>query len=305
DPIAAEIGGVETVLLVPEASLHQVVFAALPVQEEGRFLVERGPRIHLLGGARDVVRFVREGAKESGSGLLAVADPAFASPRAGAAHRSTDLCSAVFAGPWEPLPASAVEVRRIRELFSETESVDLLLGEEATERALQDKAAGRRVLHIATHGYFVAPDCEAEEGRAPVPPLLRSGLVLARAGDDDGILTAEELTALDLDGAEIVVLSGCDTGLGEIDVGEGVYGLRRAFELAGARTVVMTLWSVPDRQALAWMTSFYERLLDGARAGDAAHDASLSLLERLRAQRRPPHPWLWTGFVTAGDWRVP
>src|SRR6185295_18826281 len=96
-------------------------------------------------------------------------------------------------------------------------------------------------------------------------PLMLSGLALAGANrraaagpdDDDGILTAEEVTGLNLDGVEWAVRSACDTGLGEVKVGEGVLGLRRAFQVAGVRTVIMSLWSVEDQAALDWMRALY------------------------------------------------
>ena len=142
-------------------------------------------------------------------------------------------------------------------------------------------------------------------------PLLLSGLVLAganRAGEahpdqDDGILTAEELAALDLRGVEIVALSACDTGLGEVEAGEGVFGLRRALEIAGARTVLMSLWPVPDREARLWMGGFYTARLAGESILDASRHASLEALASARKQGSFAHPYLWAGFVAAGDWR--
>ena len=140
--------------------------------------------------------------------------------------------------------------------------------------------------------------------------ILLVGLVLAGAnratevGDDaeDGILTAEEITALDLRGLEVAALSACDTGLGTVAAGEGVFGLRRALEIAGARTVLMSLWSVPDESGREWMTRFYEFNLAGDSVQQASHKASLELLELLRQEDGSTHPYLWAGFVTAGDW---
>ena len=91
--------------------------------------------------------------------------------------------------------------------------------------------------------------------------------------------------------------------LGEVTSGQGVLGLRRAAEIAGARSVVMSLWTVPDRWARRWMTAMYTEWLDGTSVVEAAQAASLAALNRLREQGREPHPYLWAGFVTAGDWR--
>lgn len=145
----------------------------------------------------------------------------------------------------------------------------------------------------------------------PENPLLWSGLALAGANRrsssraaEDGILTADEVSALDLDGVEWAVLSACDTGIGEVTVGEGVFGLRRAFRVAGARTIVMTLWEVEDRAARAWMRPLYEgRLEDKLSTAEAVRHASLIVLRERRARRLSTHPFYWAAFVAAGDWR--
>jgi CHAT domain-containing protein len=100
------------------------------------------------------------------------------------------------------------------------------------------------------------------------------------------------------------VLSACDTGLGQLRAGEGVFGLRRAFQVAGARTVVMSLWQVEDRSARVWMRALYEgRLVQGLDTADAVREASLSVLRDRRARQQSTHPFYWAGFVAAGDWR--
>ncbi|RKZ12430.1 hypothetical protein DRQ32_03730, partial [bacterium] len=118
----------------------------------------------------------------------------------------------------------------------------------------------------------------------------------------DGILTAEELTALDLRSVELAVLSACDTGRGTVVTGEGVLGLRRAFRIAGTSTVVMSLWPVPDATARAWMAHFYAELAAGVPLGDAVRNAGLNRLAGLREEGRPLHPHQWAGFVAVGDW---
>ena len=101
----------------------------------------------------------------------------------------------------------------------------------------------------------------------------------------------------------MVTLSACETARGKEATGEGVFGLRRALEIAGARTVLMSLWSVPDREARDWMMVFYKEKLAGASVLDATRKASLTMIEKLRAEGKPPHPYLWAAFQTAGDWR--
>jgi len=143
-------------------------------------------------------------------------------------------------------------------------------------------------------------------------PLLLAGLALAGANrrgpaaldQDEGILTAEEIAGLNLQGTEWAVLSACDTGLGEIRAGEGVFGLRRAFQIAGVRTVIMSLWSVEDRSAQIWMQALYEgRLQKNLNTADAVHGASIAVLRDRRAKGQSTHPFYWAAFVAAGDWR--
>jgi CHAT domain-containing protein len=112
------------------------------------------------------------------------------------------------------------------------------------------------------------------------------------------------VASLDLSGVEWAVLSACDTGVGEIRAGEGVFGLRRAFQVAGARTVVMSLWSVDDQATRAWMRALYEgRFQRKLSTADAVHEASLSMLRDRRAKGLSTHPFYWAAFVAAGDWR--
>jgi CHAT domain-containing protein len=125
-----------------------------------------------------------------------------------------------------------------------------------------------------------------------------------RSNQDDGILTGEEVAALNLQGTEWVVLSACDTGLGEVKAGEGVFGLRRAFQIAGARTVIMSLWSVDDQAARAWMHALYQgRLQKHLTTADAVHAASVAVLQDRRSKGQSTHPFYWAAFVAAGDWR--
>jgi CHAT domain-containing protein len=143
-------------------------------------------------------------------------------------------------------------------------------------------------------------------------PLRLSGLALAGANrrndagivEQDGILTADEISSMNLTGVEWVVLSGCETGLGEVQDGEGVLGLRRAFEVAGAGTLIMSLWPVEDASTRAWMNRLYEgRLKRRLGTAEAVREASVGVLEERRAQALSTHPFYWAAFVAAGDWR--
>ncbi|MEQ1746556.1 MAG: CHAT domain-containing tetratricopeptide repeat protein [Saprospiraceae bacterium] len=185
-------------------------------------------------------------------------------------------------------------------------------GEKATEEMLKKiGTAGRpapRVLHLATHGFFF-PDADTASApgfRSSDHPLIRSGLVLAGAnsvwkgefppaGREDGILTAYEIAQLDLSRTELVVLSACETGLGELRGNEGIYGLQRGFKIAGARYVLMSLWSVSDRHTYEFMNLFYREWLENKKTIPAAFQAAQNKMRELHNQ--PPNPALWAGFV--------
>lgn len=362
DPVGAKLQGVERVFVVPDGPLHLLNFAALPLHEDGRYLADSGPLFHYLSAERDLVRPVR--AREPGRGILVVGGPSFddgaafsarrderrqpevaeesalddegAALSKAATTRGPGACDPFSTLRFEPLPGAAREAAGIASLWAHvgeggearTGDVTLLVGPEARESAFKAAAPSRKVLHLATHGFFVPGPCSAPVARmrglgglvieapAPTPervdrPLL-SGLAMAGANhrrdasgsEEDGILTAEEIAALDLSGVEWTVLSACDTGVGEVRAGEGVFGLRRAFELAGTGSLIMSLWSVGDKLAEQWMLALYEgRLRRGMGTGEAVRSATLQLLDARRKAGQPTHPYYWAAFVATGDWR--
>ena len=245
---------------------------------------------------------------------------------------------------WGPLAGAAQEAALVQQALqgSGYGPVTKYAGPKALEEVLK-RLRGPRVLHVATHGFFL-PDQqrEPEDQRGPIAlggletgaarglarlhgtenPLLRSGLVLAganalgeRSGPanapgeqadakptvDDGWVTAEEIALMDLRGTELVVLSACETGLGRVKIGEGVYGLRRAFLYAGARTLVTSLFAVPDEQTRELMGRFYGALKAGRGKLEALHGAQLELLRQRRAAGGAAHPFFWASFVLVGD----
>lgn len=215
----------------------------------------------------------------------------------------------------------AAELQRILQLDEE----QLFLGRKATEKNLLSLVSPRR-LHVATHGFFLkdqediqalvwtAPSIDNSHLQRQVAqgfenPMLRSGLALARANlrmenrlndTNDGIVTALEISSMNLHGTDLVVLSACETGLGDVQIGEGVFGLRRAFQLAGAKTIVMSLWKVPDVETVLLMQTFYNKIREGESASKALREASLHLLTERRNQDGAAHPYYWAAFVCFG-----
>jgi CHAT domain-containing protein/tetratricopeptide (TPR) repeat protein len=350
DPLRDHLKGVSMVFVVPDGTLNLVTLAALPVGAT-TYLIDQGPVIHYLSAERDLV--ANASPFTPGRGLLAVGGAAFddpssftkpprrpasvtrrsSSPRAvAAALRGGGGCVTLQSMRFQPLTGTGREAHEVAGLWTGSPA-QILEGGGANERAFKRQAPGHRVLHLATHGFFLGGACPpsgtgtrsvgglstSQENRPNQSsmgmsdnPLLRSGLALAGANrraaagpdDEDGVLLAEEVTALNLEGVEWAVLSACDTGLGEVKAGEGVFGLRRAFQVAGVRTVIMSLWSVDDQAARLWMRTLYERRLQRhLSTADAMREASLSVLRDRRTRGQSTHPFYWAGFVAAGDWR--
>jgi CHAT domain-containing protein len=340
-PVRELLGDSTQLLVSPDGELNLIPFAAL-VDEDGRYLVQRFAFTYLTSG-RDLLRI--KVARESRSKPLIVANPLFGEPssqllakvntttkpytpsgRRRSITNAVDLSDVYFA----PLEGTATEARAIEKLFPEAQ---LLTGAQATKTALK-QAAAPRLLHIATHGFFLSAKSEpgADRGpqrgspagvvvatgpsansaqtttRRPNPPsqianpLLRSGLAFAganlRTAGDDGILTALEASGLNLWGTKLVVLSACDTGLGEVRNGDGVYGLRRAFVLAGAESLVMSLWPISDYTTRELMTGYYKNLKQGMGRGEALRQVQLDMLKH----NRKLHPFYWANFIQSGEW---
>lgn len=322
DPIAGHLAGIERVFVVPDGSLQLVNFSALP-DDRGGYIVEQEPLLHVLSTERDLVTDVTRAGQ--GNGLLALGGVDYDHAAAPGSAGTTGLESASWRGPrsgcavfadehFRALPSTHAEIRDISSLWDGPRSgVVQLVGSAATEAAFKRLAPGKLVLHLATHGFCLGADCDSSDSASErESPLLRSGLVLAGANRrdrgpadaDDGVLTAQEFGALDLEGMQWAVLSACETGVGALVAGEGVFGLRRAAQMAGAHTVIMSLWKVGDADTQRWMHALYgahfRQRLDTAAAVRAAE---LEILRKRRARGMNTHPGTWGAFVAVGDWR--
>jgi CHAT domain-containing protein len=297
-PLRALAGNARQLLVAPEGSLNLLPFQAL-MDENGHYLVERYA-ISYLSSGRDLLRI--EVARQHRGAPVIIADPDFGdrdtrlvAGTAPAQRRSVTIGSDLKELYFAPLAGAAQEAAAIHGLFPEAR---VLRGSAATESALKHVDAPS-ILHIATHGFFLP----AAPGGVASNPLLRSGLALAGAnlttgGDDDGIFTALEASGLNLWGTRLVTLSACDTGLGEVRTGEGVFGLRRGFLLAGAETLVISLWPVSDYVTRETMTAFYTGLKNGLGRGEALRQAQLAILKRKGRE----HPFYWASFIESGEW---
>ena len=329
-PVRPLLGNVSRLLISPDGELNLIPFAAL-VDERGRYAVQRYSISYLTSG-RDLLRL--QVARESKGGPLVVAAPDFGGGTLAKASRLKKQQKDALAGEvkaesaraavkdlyFPPLPDAAQEGEALRSLLS---GATLLTKRQATKTALSQMHSPR-LLHIATHGFFLEDQnltSAGERGAQAITddperalqqlerrgvslegPLLRSGLALAGANeqkeDDNGILTALEVTGLNLWGTKLVTLSACDTGVGEVKNGDGVHGLRRALVLAGSETQVMSLWAVSDQATRELMVSYYGRLKQGQGRGEALRRAQLELLKKVNRR----HPYFWAGFIQSGEW---
>jgi tetratricopeptide (TPR) repeat protein/CHAT domain-containing protein len=309
DPLCSMLHGCTQVFIAPDGNLAQLPFEALPL-DASHYLIDTY-HISYLAAGRDLMRYDSAPHTTPGAPPLVAADPDF---------NLGCMVTSQQPVPFPSLPGTYHEGRQVAVALQ----VEPLMREAVLKSAIKTYRSPR-IVHIATHGFFL-PDVPrqpqeytlrstainvAEEGRLvrlaqQENPLLRSGLALAGANAwaqgiplppeaEDGILTAEDVTGLDLLDTELVVLSACETGLGKVQVGEGVFGLRRAFVLAGANTLVMSLWKVPDAQTQEFMRDFYAQLLAGRPCTEALRAAQLAIKQKY------PEPFFWGGFICQGD----
>jgi CHAT domain-containing protein len=323
-PLLEHIGSARQWFISPDGSLWLVPWAALPINEKGRYAIEQYQIRYLVSG-RDLVPSAVEPAKGR---ALVMANPDYDLAPAGVraetgAQRGPTLVSGLPRVP--PLPGTAAEAEAIAPQLARYTGAEpqLYLGKQA-RKGLFQAAQRPRVAVLSTHGFFLEDQhvqtqeqgglvqersSPSPEGRPLDNPLLRCGLLLAgsnqrehRVAEDDGVLTGLEIVGTDLRGTELVVLSACETGLGKVRNGEGVAGLRQAFQMAGARTVVSTLWDIEDRDTARLMAEFFANLAAGQGHADALRAAQLSLIRQHRKRSDgAAHPFFWAAFTLTGQ----
>lgn len=322
DPLIKGFNGYTQLFLAPDGDLNRLPFEILPTRN-GQYIIDEY-NISYLNTGRDALRL-----NGSSTGVatepLVFADPNFDLAMTGnqdmnalpiSGRRSRDWSSTTT---FSRLPGTRKEGKQVAAMLAVTPHLD----NQALESSLK-ACQSPRILHIATHGFFLIDQSDGSDdetvldvvsgdkgrlaqllGQRLENPLLRSGLALAGANTwdkggslpieaEDGLLTAEDVSGLDLSATELVVLSACETGLGEIQIGEGVFGLRRAFILAGAKTLIMSLWKVPDQQTQELMEEFYQRMLTGQPRADALRAAQLLIKTKYN------HPYYWGAFICQG-----
>jgi CHAT domain-containing protein/Tfp pilus assembly protein PilF len=310
DPLRLDAASGRLILIVPAGAIHRINFSALP-SGDGGFLAEADLLIHYLSSEREVVADKR---LPGHAGLLVVGGAEPGRPHlqdSGEPDGTFAPCDVRRRLAVPRLPGTLREARRVASIWEAAAGAGgvpvELLGAAATKAAFMRHAQGKTFVHVATHGFFEANDCLADP-QDIASPLRLSGLVFSASGDTADpaaeVLLAEEVATMDLGAAEWVVLSGCDTGVGPIQVDEGILGLNRALRVAGADTLIMSLWPVEDRSAEVFMTALYEaRLNGGSSTAEAMREAYRATLAAVRVEHGDPRPLYWAPFIASGDWR--
>ena len=352
-PIEKQLKGIDLVLVSVDGALGRLPLAALPGRKPGTFLLE-DYRLAMLPVPQLLPALVNSlGRRELSGGLLllgdvnyeADADPIPVKPTQKSWKRSS-VSTVRGAAQFPALAATAGEIASIKTLFTDLfhpapDAVQTLKQAGATEQQFRDQAPKFYNLHLATHGFFAAAEKDSGQPvhgdrnettwlpserdsviRGSNPGLL-SGLAFSGANrepdvdKDDGILTADEIASLSLNGVDLVVLSACETGLGEVAGGEGLLGVQRAFQVAGARSTVASLWQVDDVATRRLMERFYRNYWEKEMSKlDAIREAQLYLLNNPEAVRGDARlqpgkqnetdrlsPQFWAAFSLSGDWR--
>lgn len=287
-----ELSGAKKLYLSLDGLYHQLSINALK-DAGGAYLIDKY-NISFIGNTKDILEVKQNvaAAKKPSSAFL-IGNPAYGSN-----------------GVVAQLPGTEAEVNNIKKILNASQVQNtVLIGSKATETAVKN-IKSPSILHIATHGYFLADLSEVEVNKvlgvdvnvAKQNPLLRSGVLLANCEDvfdenyrpinsDNGILTAYEALSLNLDKTDLVVLSACETGLGSVKQGEGVFGLQRSFLIAGANSIIMSLWSVSDAATMELMTLFYNNYSKTGNKQQAFVDAQKQLKTKYK------EPFFWAAFV--------
>jgi CHAT domain-containing protein len=325
-PLEKYLSDIKSVYYSPSGVLNQISFAAIPVNT---VLLMDKYNLHLVSSTREIVRMKTKEtaflpvhkAVEYGGIRYDVenSQDLIASTKKYKTEETPYWVSRSFSNDstrsgWTYLQGTEEEVIEVEDILRKSNVPNIkLMGISANEESFKNLSGqSPELLHIATHGFFLADEKSIREtgfmqiinnqNNTYINPLLRSGLLFAGAnrawknedvilGIEDGILTAEEIAYLNLSKTNLVVLSACETGLGEVQNSEGVFGLQRAFKLAGVKTLVMALWKVDDVATSEFMIAFYQSLLSGKTKQEAFKIAQQQIREKYKS------PYYWAGFV--------
>jgi CHAT domain-containing protein/Tfp pilus assembly protein PilF len=336
-PLESVLSGIKRIYISPDGALNETPFGLIP-SPDGKLLMERYD-LRLLSSTKDVLRAappptaatallvgnptfdLSEDQQRAALEKLTLPQPPANLQLAALSPNDVSRDATGSSSQLPPLPGTGTEVNVIAGLMqSHGWETRVYLQDTALKRVVE-QASGPRVVHVATHGFFL-PDQQVKLNQTGASqmdqpsgledPMLRSGLYFAAAdrtlankptpeGLDNGVLTAMEASGLNLSGTELVVLSACNTGRGDVENGEGVFGLRRALQEAGAQAVLMSLWSVPDKETQELMRLFYSKWLSGTEIHEALKEAQLEMREKVKREHDGRDlPYYWGAFVLVG-----
>jgi CHAT domain-containing protein len=305
-PMEEELDGIKTIYISPSGLLHKISFASLS-RENDVFLCDQFQFQNVTSTAK-IISPDQFGFDQNSTTTIF-----------GGIEYNTDSTAREV---WSYLEGTKTETETIDQILeNKNYPVNYLTNLSATESEFKNRASGSSVLHIATHGFFFPdPEQSSQQDQLVIVedvtdfrgsargytdylenknPMMRSGLVFAGANnvwstetrkEDDGVLTAQEVVDIDMRNTELVVLSACETGLGDIKGSEGVYGLQRAFKMAGVKFIIMSLWQVPDKETAEFMTLFYKRLIK-------LKDLQKAFAQTQKIMRTKYDPYYWAAFV--------
>lgn len=320
-PLEPYLKGIKKISYSPAGKLYSIAFQALPV--DSKTLLMDKYDLQQYTSTRQVALRSEEKQTVKPTEIVLFGNASFSMDSMSLAKNKTSserTSTTIYTpkrrgdnnGTWTNLPGTAEEVKKIKALFDQnkisTKSFTTTTATEENLKALDGRSP--QILHIATHGFFL-PDPEKKKKEMSFgnentysladDPLLRSGLILAGGnyawsgktpidGVEDGIATAYEISQLNLSNTELVVLSACETALGDVKGSEGVFGLQRAFKMAGVKKMIVSLWQVPDKETAELMTSFYSYWLKGKTIVQSFTQAQADM-------RKKYSPYYWAAFV--------
>jgi CHAT domain-containing protein/tetratricopeptide (TPR) repeat protein len=322
-PLEPYLKGINKISYSPAGKLFGIAFHALPVGNDS-LLMEKY-QLQQYTSTRQVALRNTENQNVKPTSIILFGDPDFSMDSIQLTKQRTTLSDSYASrsvytpslrgatnSSWPSLPGSAEEITTIKQLFDANKIADKSFTQTAASEENLKALSGNspQILHIATHGFFLPDptklkkDITTEQGNVYTlanDPLLRTGLILAGGnyawsgkipveGVEDGIVTAYEIAQLNLSNTELVVLSACETALGDVKGSEGVFGLQRAFKMAGAKKMLVSLWKVPDKETAELMTAFYSYWINGETINDAFAKAQADM-------RKKYSPFYWAAFV--------
>ena len=301
-PLEKYLGKNKKIFISPDSELNRIPFAALgSINGEG-FLHDNF-KLHILTTGRELLD-INQTSNKTFSKPLIIANPDFDMNNLSlnASNQRSNMDDKNI--KWRSLPESLNEGKIIKDLIKGK----LLLGKEATASFIQKKEVTPKIIHIASHSFYDLKFSPIYES-----PLQNSGIVLAGANifnkksEDDGYLTSLEISKLNWEGVDLVVVSGCQSGEGDLLFGEGIYGLKRAIKVAGARSSLLSLWEVDDKATSVFMQNFYKRLVSGLSKNEALTLTQKDFISG-KIKSEDPYidwrkPFYWAPFQLSGDWK--